>query len=241
MSEASLETMVSFPKWLLLALCLWCAVGSGYSVLYTKTCLKIEENYNFNEAKYVGTWYEVRRLYDPSDPEQEDCVVMNYKAGEKGHYDILQSYQITKEGSPIYVSGAAEPQVFENSKVPKFLERYNTTKNDEPDSLIEIVAIDYDSYAIVYSCKSINVTHYTESARVLSRQTHLNNQNEDVIGIFLENHFKSPEHNWRATKQTADFCKPSLVEVAEKSGSPSGRLPTVIHLIAMLLLIKLLN
>lgn len=234
--------MVSFPKWSLLALCLWCAVGSGYSVIYTKTCVKIEENYNFNEAKYVGTWYEVRRLYDPSDPEQEDCVVMNYKAGEKGHYDILQSYQITEEGSPIYVSGVAEPQVFENPKVPKFLERFNTTKNDEPDGLIEIVAINYNSYAIVYSCKSINATHYTESARVLSRQTHLNNHDADVITMFLEHHFKPSEHNWRATKQTADFCKPSLVEVADKkSSSPSVRLPVVIHLIFMFLIIKLLN
>lgn len=234
--------MVSFPKWSLLALCLWCAVGFGYGVIYTKTCLKIEEDYNFNEAKYAGTWYEMRRLHDPSDPEQEDCVVMNYKAGEKGHYDILQSYQITEAGSPIYVSGVAEPQVFENSKVPKFLERFNTTKNDEPDGHIEIVAIDYDSYAIVYSCKSINATHYTESARVLSRQTQLSKHDDDVIRIFVNHHFKGSEHNWRATKQSGDFCKPSLVEVAdEKSSSPSVRLPVVIYLIAMLLIIKLLN
>ncbi|XP_058129629.1 apolipoprotein D-like [Anopheles ziemanni] len=233
--------MVSFPKWSLLALCLWCAVGSSYSVIFTTTCLKMEENYNFDETKYLGTWYEVRRLYDPSDPEQEDCVVMNYKAGEKGHYDILQSYQITEEGSPIYVSGVAEPEVFENSKVPKFLERYNTTKNSEPDGHVEIVAINYDSYAIVYSCISINASHYTESARVLSRQTQLNNRDTDVVTLFLESHFKRSEHKWRATKQTADFCKPSLVEVAdEKSRSQSARLPTEIHLIAMLLIAKML-
>uniref|UniRef100_A0A182JGZ4 Lipocalin/cytosolic fatty-acid binding domain-containing protein n=1 Tax=Anopheles atroparvus TaxID=41427 RepID=A0A182JGZ4_ANOAO len=235
--------MVSFSGWLVvLALSLSCAVEPGYSVILTKTCLKLEEDFNFKEAEYVGTWYEVRRLYDPSDPEQEDCVVMNYQAREKGSYDTMQSHQITEEGAPIYVSGTAEPQVFEDAKVPRFLERLNTSSNADPDILIQIVAIDYTSYAIVYSCASFNATHFTESARVLSRQSNLDKHHDDIINIYLEQHFKRPDHKWRATQQTADFCKPSMVEdMGKKSSSNGVSLPAVINLLGMMLLVKLLH
>lgn len=218
--------MATFACRLFFVLSLWCVLlGPCSGVLYTTTCLKFEEDYNFKESQYVGTWYEVRRLHDPSDPEQEDCVVMNYQLRDEGRFDILQSFQFTDDGAPIYRSGWAAPRIFKDSRVPKFLERFNTTAGGDPDTYIDIVATDYTSYAIVYSCTSINGTHHSESAWVLSRQTQLSKDDVDIVNLFLKTRFRHEDHKWRATQQTADFCKPSLVESLTTKSSSNVVLP----------------
>ncbi|XP_058173604.1 uncharacterized protein LOC131288484 [Anopheles ziemanni] len=76
---------------------------------------------------------------------------------------------------------------------------------------MEILGVDYDNYAILYYCKSINSTLYSETARVLSRRTTLEKNDENVINAFLKHIFQRTEHKWRTTQQDADFCKPSVI------------------------------
>lgn len=230
--------MKTITVWMFAMAYLWCAVDVSHGTLLTTACMKFEEDYNFKEEKYVGIWYEVRRLSDPS-AQHEDCVVMNYRLGEQGSFEILQSYQADDESDPIYRSGRAEPKVYLEDRIPKFLERFNTTNGADPDTSIDIVAIDYTSYAIVYSCTSINTTHYAENAWVLSRQPALAKNVVELVNIFLETRFTGEQHKWRAIQQTADFCKPSLVEVADKHSAGTSTFISVPLLLCGMLLAKL--
>uniref|UniRef100_A0A182MAI4 Lipocalin/cytosolic fatty-acid binding domain-containing protein n=1 Tax=Anopheles culicifacies TaxID=139723 RepID=A0A182MAI4_9DIPT len=217
-----------------------CAIDKSHGTLLTTACIQFEEDYNFKEDKFAGTWYEVRRLNEPSVKQQEDCVVMNYRLGDKGSFNILESYQIGDESEPIYRGGKAEPKVFQDARIPKFFERFNTTDPADPDTSIDIVATDYSSYAVVYSCTSINSTHHVESAWVLSRQPALAKNVVELVGVFLETRFTREEHKWRATIQTADFCKPTAVEDLS-SHSAAGRVRLSIPLAVLLgtMLVKL--
>lgn len=83
--------------------------------------------------QYAGKWYEIRRLYDPDDVELEDCVQEQYtQSEEKLDYEIVRAVQQGPTGEVIYSTGTATPKVFHNSKVPKFIVRYNTTDPADP-------------------------------------------------------------------------------------------------------------
>ncbi|XP_053660143.1 apolipoprotein D-like [Anopheles marshallii] len=204
--------MKLIPFWMVTMAYLWCAIDVSHGKLLTTACLQFEEDYNFKEDKFTGTWYDVRRLNDPAVPQHEDCVVMNYRLGEQGSFSIRQSYQIGPDSEPIYRGGKADPKVFQDARIPKFYERFNTTDPNDPDTSIDVVATDYSSYAVVYSCTSINSTHQIESAWVLSRQPALAKNVVELVNLFLETRFTRKDHKWRATIQTADYCKPTLVE-----------------------------
>uniref|UniRef100_A0A2M4AXR8 Putative apolipoprotein d/lipocalin n=1 Tax=Anopheles triannulatus TaxID=58253 RepID=A0A2M4AXR8_9DIPT len=231
-----MKTVTSYVSWLAVV-CLSGTFCFSEGVLYTKTCLAFEEQYTFKENKFMGKWYEVRRLYDPLDPEQEDCVVMNYRLLEKGAFDILKSFQITKDGQPIYAGGKAEPRVFHESRIPQFYERLNTTNAADPDTSVDIVTTDYENYAILYSCTPINSTHHLEASWVLSRLPELEKKEDQMVDLYLQRWFKRSDHEWRATVQMAEFCKPSIVDGSSHSGASTGYHPLVSRMLLLLLLL----
>lgn len=195
-----------------LSLLLLGAIHSIQAVIYEKHCLIFEESYNFDESRYAGKWYEIRRLYDPNEVELEDCVQEQYtRAEDRLDFEILRAVQEGPTGEVIYSTGHATPKVFHNSKVPQFIVRYNTTDPAEPDTAMDIVQTDYLNYAIAYSCNPINTTTVSEFAWIISREPVLKKHTADMINKFIETHFNHPEHKWRTTEQSDKICKPNIL------------------------------
>ncbi|XP_050088548.1 apolipoprotein D-like [Anopheles aquasalis] len=230
-----MKTIASYV--ILMLVCLLGTFSIGESVIYTKSCLTFEEQYTFKENKFMGKWYEVRRLYDPLDPEQEDCVVMSYRLLEMGAFEIMKSFQMTKDGQPIYASGKAEPRVFHESRIPQFYERLNTTNAADPDTSVDIVTTDYENYAILYSCTSINSTHHLEASWVLSRLPELEKKEDQMVDLYLQRWFKRSDHEWRATMQMPEFCKPSIVDGSSHSGASTDYHPLASRMMLLLVLL----
>lgn len=195
-----------------LSLLLLGAIHSIQAVIYEKHCLIFEESYNFDESRYAGKWYEIRRLYDPNEVELEDCVQEQYtRMEDRLDFEILRAVQEGPTGEVIYSTGHATPKVFHNSKVPQFIVRYNTTDPAEPDTAMDIVQTDYLNYAIAYSCNPINTTTVSEFAWIISREPVLKKHTADMINKFIETHFNHPEHKWRTTEQSDKICKPNIL------------------------------
>ncbi|XP_050088547.1 apolipoprotein D-like isoform X2 [Anopheles aquasalis] len=93
---------------MLMQMCLLGAFSAAEGVLTTESCVSFDHKFTLKVEEFMGRWYEVRRLYDPLDPEQEDCVVMNYEMLENGTFEIQKSFQITENGHPSYVNGTAQ-------------------------------------------------------------------------------------------------------------------------------------
>ncbi|EAT38558.1 AAEL009569-PA [Aedes aegypti] len=197
----------------IVAFLLFGTILSINAVIYEKHCLIFEESYNFDESRYAGKWYEIRRLYDPNDVELEDCVQEQYTQAEddKLNFDILRAVQEGPTGEVIYSTGTATPKVFRNSKVPQFIVRYNTTDPADPDTAMDIVQTDYLNYAIVYSCNPVNTTTVSEFAWIISREPVLKKHTADLINKFVDAHFNHPEHKWRTTEQSDKTCKPNTL------------------------------
>lgn len=223
-------------------LLLLASVSTGMAVLYEKSCMIFEESYDFKEDRFSGKWYEIRRLNDPDDLEPEDCVQEKFtRSRNMLDFEIIRSAQKTSAGIPTYSIGAMSPRAFENSKVPQFFLRYNTSSNADPDINIDIVKTDYINYAIIYACNSLNITTSSESARVLSRRPAMPKHAADLINKFLTDHFTHQQHKWRTTEQSETFCKPTTIAEGTSGASVHSRVwHTIMHIFVAVALAKVL-
>lgn len=188
------------------------ATSTVMAVIYEKYCIRFEESYTFSEDRFVGKWYEIRRLDDPNQDHEEHCVQEKYtRSPNMMDFEIVRSVQANASAEPAYSSGVATPRVLANAVVPQFYLRYNTTSPADPDSPIDIVKTDYNNYAILYSCLQINTTTVAVNAWIYSRRLDVPKQTADIINKFIGTKFNHPEHKWSTTEQTSPFCKPTNI------------------------------
>lgn len=185
---------------------------STMAVIYEKNCIRFEESYTFSEDRFVGKWYEIRRLEDLASDGEEHCVQEKYiRSSNMMDFDIVRSVQANASVDPVYSSGVASPRVLASAVVPQFYLRYNTTSPADPDTPIDIVKTDYNNYAIIYSCLQINTTTVAENAWIYTRRPTVSKQTADIINAFIGAKFNHPEHKWSTTVQSESFCKPTII------------------------------
>uniref|UniRef100_A0A8D8J221 Apolipoprotein D n=1 Tax=Culex pipiens TaxID=7175 RepID=A0A8D8J221_CULPI len=212
--------------------------SSVMAVIYEKYCIRFEESYTFSEDRFVGKWYEIRRLEDPIHDQDEHCVQEKFtRSANMMDFEIVRSVQANASAEPVYSTGVASPRVLASAVVPQFFLRYNTTSPADPDTPIDIVKTDYNSYAILYSCLQINSTTVAENAWIYSRRLDIPKPTAELINKFIATKFNHPEHKWGTTVQSSPFCKPTNIT---NSSHGLHQLSSLWRSLVVLLLAKML-
>ncbi|XP_050090452.1 apolipoprotein D-like [Anopheles aquasalis] len=198
------------------------SIGNG--AIYTNSCLTFHHSYAFDVEKFLGTWYEQQRVYDPLDPEQEECVGMSYRLLENGTLAIVKSFKKSENGLTSVVGGTAE---LREPGVPQFYERLNSSNTVDQNKSVSILQTDYEYFAILYSCIPINSTHNQEELSVLHRRRQISFLEKLLLSAFCNSFWKRDVkgglvHKWRNTEQSPEFCKPSFANETEMANSTEG-------------------
>ncbi|XP_054984242.1 apolipoprotein D isoform X2 [Sorex araneus] len=119
---------------------------------------------HFNVTKYLGTWYEIEKI--PTNFERGSCIQASYSLKRNGNIKVINQ-ELRSDGTLNYIEGeAAQSNVVEPAKLGV---RFFWLM---PWSPYWVLATDYESYSLVYSCTNMWLFH-TDYAWILGRNPYL--------------------------------------------------------------------
>uniref|UniRef100_A0A3Q1HHN3 Apolipoprotein D n=1 Tax=Acanthochromis polyacanthus TaxID=80966 RepID=A0A3Q1HHN3_9TELE len=130
-------------------------------VIVPGRCPKPSVQKNFDAARYLGTWYEIKKL--PHTFQKGECSTATYSLKSPGVVGVLNK-ELLADGSINSISGSAVSQ--SPSEPAKLLVSFF---DNSPPAPYWVLSTDYHSYSLVYSCTDLGVLH-VEFAWVMSRQ-----------------------------------------------------------------------
>ena len=153
---------------LLSALCL-CVAGKGVF----GPCPSVSGVDNFDIGSYLGTWYEIVRTTDMPF-EEGDCSQAHYSVLPTGRVNVTNSE--VRSGVVTYAFGQA---YCDNDGSANCHVKFYWLS---PYSGYQVLSTDYTQYAVVYSCFSIGVYHWSYGW-LLSRTPTIDAEYEDLLQV----------------------------------------------------------
>ncbi|XP_007563888.1 apolipoprotein D-like isoform X1 [Poecilia latipinna] len=146
----------------ILTLTMLLAAGGGAQLFKSGKCPDPAVQYNFDPARYLGKWFEIQKL--PSAFQKGQCATSDYilqspRVVRVLNRELLDDGTVRSAFGTVEVKDPAEPAKLEVTFSDVILLRGSYW----------LLSTDYDSYALVYSCKSYGLFH-VELAWILSRQ-----------------------------------------------------------------------
>lgn len=115
---------------------------------------------NFNLTKYLGRWYEIERL--PASFEKGKCIEANYALRNDGTIQVLNA-QFYKGKVTVAEGTAVVPDPREPAKLGVSFSYFS------PNGPYWVLATDYSSLSVVYSCTDVLRIFHVDFAWILSR------------------------------------------------------------------------
>ena len=115
-------------------------------------CPSVSGVSNFNIANYLGTWYEIIRSIDMPF-EKGTCSQAHYSVLPTGRVNVTNSE--VRSGELTYAFGQA---YCDNTGYANCHVRFSAWS---PYSGYQVLSTDYSQYAVVFSCFSIGVYHWS--------------------------------------------------------------------------------
>ena len=155
-------------------LCLLGLTSAGFA---KGSCPKVALQENFDVSSYTGVWYEQAR--DKAFPQEKfDCNTASYSLNNDNSLKVHnQEYDFT--------SGKFNDIIGKATCDAKDKSRCKVDFNLGFAGDYRVVATDYTSYAIVYSCEEVPLLGRAELTWVLSRTPKISNDAEVTVRAFL--------------------------------------------------------
>lgn len=110
---------------------------------------------HFNLHRYLGRWYEIERMFNPF--QNGDCVIADYSLNPNDTVRVVNSNYI--DGVLDVIEGTATPAPGTEGRLnvvfPDTRGFQDANRGSGPN--YNIVATDYDNYAVVYSCTTFQI------------------------------------------------------------------------------------
>lgn len=132
--------------------------GAGWGMGW---CPKPALQPNFDITRYLGTWYEAARVKNIQF-ESGDCVTAQYSLNPNNTVKVVNSQY--KDSGYTSMEGVAYCEASKSGQC------YVKFSANQPWGDYEVVATDYQTYSIVYSCTNLYLAHYS-IAWVLARDS----------------------------------------------------------------------
>ncbi|XP_065156050.1 apolipoprotein D-like [Atheta coriaria] len=126
---------------------------------------KVETVENFDPSSYAGKWYEYSRAFLIFEALGK-CVTATYTLRDDGKIDVLNEMQ--RFGRTQSAQAIAVADSDEDLQAGKLRVFFNTTVRFPFGGPYWVLATDYDSYSVVYSCTSTAIGKF-HNAWILTR------------------------------------------------------------------------
>uniref|UniRef100_A0A8C1ZCP0 Apolipoprotein D n=1 Tax=Cyprinus carpio TaxID=7962 RepID=A0A8C1ZCP0_CYPCA len=163
------------------------SIGSG-------KCPQPPVQQNFDLTKYMGRWYEITKI--PARFQLGDCCQAIYTLSDvlmKNYYKV-NKISNKNTGGTAKIADASEPAKLE----VRFFE-------DAPPAPYWVLATDYDTYTLVYSCSDSAGPFYTEYSWIISRTRTLPKETVSELLDILKSHGISTD-SFTETDQRPELC-----------------------------------
>ncbi|XP_052863329.1 apolipoprotein D-like [Anopheles cruzii] len=157
---------------------------------------------NFDVARYLGLWYETRR-YEQVFQQNGECMTPEYSLNEDGTVRVFNSMVVPPSQVRLSELGSAVLAFPDRTPLEAKLNvSFPLTNSDRTNYFV--LATDYDTYAVVWSCFEVGPTMRADSAWILSRTPQMPAtavaQVQQYIDLYLN------EADLRTTNQDEQFC-----------------------------------
>uniref|UniRef100_A0A182NRI3 Apolipoprotein D n=1 Tax=Anopheles dirus TaxID=7168 RepID=A0A182NRI3_9DIPT len=158
---------------------------------------------NFDVARYLGLWYEIRR-YEQVFQRDGECVTAEYSLNADGSVRVFNSMLVPPSQVRSSDTGRAVIAFPDGSPLEAKLNVTFDAANVDVSANYWVLGTDYDNYAVVWGCFEVAATLRAESAWILSRTPQLSAQSATEVQRYIDEFLD--ESDLRTTNQDAQFC-----------------------------------
>ncbi|XP_047512186.1 uncharacterized protein LOC125054377 isoform X2 [Pieris napi] len=153
---------------------------------------------NFNASAYLGNWIEIESY--PQRFQNGDCARAYYTSTDGVIVNVMNTQVVNRSLDVAYATARVASNDGSGVLDVTFTMPVSTTSN------YYILATDYESYALVYSCRNLENGKRQVGSWKLSRGKTLSQDAETIMDNVIRNTEGLIQRNYKSTSQTEDAC-----------------------------------
>ncbi|NP_001036872.1 Bombyrin precursor [Bombyx mori] len=183
-------------------------------VIHEGTCPELKPVNNFNLTAYQGIWYEISKFPNESEKNGK-CSSAEYKL--EGDVVKVKNVHII-DGVKKYIEGTAK-LTDDANKAAKLTVTFKFGEISR-DGSVQVLATDYNNYAIAYNCKyDDKKKSHQVFVWILSRNKKLEGDAKTAVDNFIKEHSKEIDSSKLVhTDFSEEACKFTISSVITEHG-----------------------